>query len=103
MLSYCLYRIGAGLRELYNFPEVQMFLNCLQSKEIYEKKCIYQPGCLRKVYIYAYKLTGTCVCIKTMIIIIVEAGKQRYFAKRCYLPYLLPAQPCVLVGKIRHR
>ena len=42
------------------------------------------------------------MCIKMMIIIIVGAGKQSYFAKRCCLPYLLPAQPCILVGKIRH-
>ena len=51
MLVYISFRptVGKGLKELYNFPEVQMFLNCLQSKEIFNSKPIYQPGCLRKV------------------------------------------------------
>lgn len=37
-----------GLQDLYNTPEVQKFLNCLQSKDVYADKMIYQAGCLWK-------------------------------------------------------
>ena len=58
MLSYCSYRIGAGLKELYNFPEVQMFLNCLQPKEIYKKNAFINLDVYAR---YMPKLTGA-VC-----------------------------------------
>ena len=48
-LFIILIRCGNGLVQLYNSPRVQMFLNCLSSKEVYSTKPIYQPGCLRKV------------------------------------------------------
>lgn len=40
---------GQGLKELYNNPCIQQFLNQQPNTEILGTKPIYQPGCLRKL------------------------------------------------------
>ena len=50
MMKFC--RCGQGLNDLYNSPQIQMFLNCYSANEQLSSKKIYQPGCLRKVKLY---------------------------------------------------
>ena len=52
-LLYIHLRCGRGLTEIYEHPIVQNFINQQPVKYLLRNKTIYQPGCLRKVCLYA--------------------------------------------------
>lgn len=75
-------RCGKGIQDLYNTPQIQTYLGCLPTGEVYPHKPMYQPGCLRKVFYYMTKWAILYIVLFTHNVI------KNLFAAKYYECYI---------------